>query len=84
MSWSAAAKGYAFAVELVLHAGVYKGKRLDKRDMRGRLRLTQSGLHGFPLRAQATAEKPLVIKAAGDGVQNRPPRSGDVSGCEYA
>jgi Malectin domain len=52
---------------LVLHAGVYKGKRLDKRDMRGRLRLTQSGLHGFPLRAQATAERPLVIRAAGDG-----------------
>jgi malectin (di-glucose binding ER protein) len=50
---------------ILLHAGVHKGKRLDKR--RPYLRLTQSGLHGFPLQAQGTADRPLVIKAVGDG-----------------
>jgi Malectin domain/Right handed beta helix region len=52
---------------LLLHAGVYKGKRFDKRDGRGHLQFMYPGWHGFPLRIKATAEKPLVIKAAGDG-----------------
>jgi malectin (di-glucose binding ER protein) len=52
---------------LVLHAGVYKGKRLDKRDTRWHLLFMAPGFHGYSLRVEASAEKPLVIKAAGDG-----------------
>ncbi len=51
---------------ILLHSGYYKGKKFDKRDFRGHLIFDKSGWHGYPL-GHAGGDRPLVIKAAGDG-----------------